>query len=241
MGPAGADGADGADGTVGPAGRVIPVPGRSGPQGRRRRHRSLGRRRPDDYRSGGATLRSSGTPTGQTTVTFSFAAGERELPRLLCVHSDTDWSAQHVDVYLFVTSKTTLSGFTFVLNVANSDPMNAPAARRSIGSRSRRVGGPIRNGPRNARSRFYGAQRQIAATRSEPAQRSVRDRPSPREPSPGWPRPSPAVRPHLGGHEHIHSSPPVTARVASDPHRQRRRAGCLLQGLPAVRHRPRRR
>ena len=32
----------------------------------------------------------------------------------------------HVDVYLFVTSKTT-SGFTFVLNVANGDPMNAPA------------------------------------------------------------------------------------------------------------------
>ncbi len=78
------------------------------------------------YRSGGATLRSSGTPTGQTTVTFSSPLANANYRVSYVFTSDTDWSAQHVDVYLFVTSKTT-SGFTFVLNVANGDPMNAPA------------------------------------------------------------------------------------------------------------------
>jgi len=78
------------------------------------------------YRAGNVTLRSSGTPTGQTTVTFSTAMANANYHVAYMLTSDTDWNAQHLDVYLFVTSKTA-SGFTFILNGADGNPVNAPA------------------------------------------------------------------------------------------------------------------
>jgi hypothetical protein len=79
------------------------------------------------YRAGGATLRSTGTPTGQTTVTFSQPLANTNYSVAYSITSDTDWSAQHIDWYLVVTSKTT-TGFTFLLNQPNGNPVNAPAS-----------------------------------------------------------------------------------------------------------------
>jgi hypothetical protein len=73
------------------------------------------------------TLRSSGTPTGQTAVTFSGALSDTNYTVVYSITSDTDWGAQHIDWYIAVTSKST-TGFTFLLNKPDGNPVNAPAS-----------------------------------------------------------------------------------------------------------------
>jgi hypothetical protein len=77
------------------------------------------------YRAGTATLRSSGAPTGETTVTFSTPLANANYLVSYIFTSDVAWG-QHIDVYLWVTNKTA-SGFTFVLNAADGAPVNAPS------------------------------------------------------------------------------------------------------------------
>ena len=77
------------------------------------------------YRSGSATLRSTGTPTGQTTITFSSALANTNY-NVSYVFSSSVNFGPHMDVYLYVTSKT-VNGFTFVLNSSAGTAQNAPA------------------------------------------------------------------------------------------------------------------
>jgi hypothetical protein len=151
MGPAGADGADGATGPAGPAGpQGDPGPqgdigpigpagadgatgpagpqGDPGPQGDKGDTGSTGPAGADGlmtYRSGSATLRSSGTPTGQTTITFSSPLASANYNVSYVFTSSVNFGP-HMDAYLYVTSKT-VNGFTFVLNSSAGAAQNAPA------------------------------------------------------------------------------------------------------------------
>ena len=68
-------------------------------------------------------LRSSGTPTGQTVVTFGNAMADANYHVSYAFTSDTDFGPHH---YLYITSKTP-TGFTFILNSSSGDATNAPA------------------------------------------------------------------------------------------------------------------
>ena len=124
-GPAGADGADGADGATGPAG----PPGADGADGADGATGPAGPPGADgfqSYRAGTATLRSSGTPTGQTAITFSSAMSSATYRVAWMFTSSHDWGGNNSWGYLTVTSKTT-NGFTFVLNDNGGTAKNAPA------------------------------------------------------------------------------------------------------------------
>ena len=72
------------------------------------------------------TLRSSGTPTGQTTVTFSSAMASANYHVAITITSDTDWGNSAGWGYVLATSKT-VNGFTIVLNESDGGAKNAPA------------------------------------------------------------------------------------------------------------------
>jgi hypothetical protein len=76
------------------------------------------------YRSGSATLRSSGSPVGQTTITFSSPLANTNYNVSYIFTSSVNFGP-HMDSYLYVTSKT-VNGFTFVLNTSAGAAQNAP-------------------------------------------------------------------------------------------------------------------
>jgi hypothetical protein len=72
------------------------------------------------------TLRSSGTPTGVTAVTFSSAMPTANFRVAWMITSDTDWGGNSGWGYLYVTGKT-VNGFTLNLNDNGGALKNAPA------------------------------------------------------------------------------------------------------------------
>ena len=122
MGPAGADGADGATGPEGPQGPAGPTgaAGPTGPQG------PAGTDGLYSYRAGQVTLRASGTPTGETTVTFSQALASANYQVSLNFASAIDWGSNNAFGYMYIKNKT-VNGFTIQLNQNNGVAKNAPA------------------------------------------------------------------------------------------------------------------
>jgi hypothetical protein len=99
----------GADGATGPAGPAGPT----GADGF------------TSYRAGTVTLRSTGTPTGQTTVTFSSAMSSADYRVAWMFTSTPDWGGNNSWGYISATSKT-VNGFTFLLSDNGGTAKNAP-------------------------------------------------------------------------------------------------------------------
>ena len=131
MGPAGADGEDGATGPMGPAGAdgedgADGSDGSDGTDGTDGTDGATGPAGPvfSNYRSGCATLRSSGTPTGQTQVAFSSAMPNANYTVAVVFTSDTSFGINFEDV--FVSNKTA-TGFRITFVDLGGDPINANA------------------------------------------------------------------------------------------------------------------
>src|SRR4030095_10678963 len=104
-GPAGNDGADGADGATGPAGAdgaTGPV-GPAGPAGPEGPVGPTGADGFQSYRAGTARLRSSGTPTGQTAISFSSALSNANYRVMWMFTSNPDWGGNNSWGYLYAT------------------------------------------------------------------------------------------------------------------------------------------
>lgn len=71
-------------------------------------------------------MRSSGTPVGATTVTFSSPVSSADYRVSWIITSDTDFGPTSGWGYLFASGKT-VNGFTITLNDGGGNAKNAPA------------------------------------------------------------------------------------------------------------------